>query len=1220
MADSAHPVPRWIAAVLWAAGAFGLFALIGFVILPPVIQSVMTKQLSERLHRPVSIREVLVNPFTWSLQISGVVIREPRSDERFVSFERLHLNFDALSLIRLGPVVSEATLDGLFVSVVRRDDLTYNLSDLLEASDRGPHDPDASPLRFSINNIRVTGGGIDFDDRPKHVRHTVRDIEISVPFVSNMPKAIDIFVTPAFSATVNGTPVAFQGQTKPFNESLATEVTIMVADVNIPSYLEYLPGPLTFALPSAALDGTLTVSFRQYADRNPALVLQGTVVLKQVVVNTLDDRLVSRIPRLVVNVDAADVFNRTATVQSIALERPEFHARRNRSGIINLTTLGAAGPPESGDSRSEAPTTTAPPGPRGNAPFRVMVEAFKMSDATVTWTDATTQPPFAATLAPVTMTVSHLTNEPGKPADVMLTLSTDAGEAVTHQGALILEPLSANGRVTVRGAPIKRYAAYYRHKVPVSVEGGTVNAAVQYRYQANDKHSVKTVSDGSVVITGLRVKRPGTVEDFLKVPQLSVTGTQIDLVHHAIQVGEVATHQGMVLVERAGDGTIDLLQLADPTGGTRPNGEAPPSARRPPSARDAPQPWTLQVKKLRLDQYAMTVIDRVPKSPALFTLKPLNLVVSRFSTAKDSQAEVSADLTVNAAGRLVVRGTAGIAPIAATLRVDLHELPLVPFQPYVSEKMRVTIAGGQAATEGILTVTAQGTDQPVIRYRGNAQLSQAALRDHPNGEELLKLHQVAVTDLQAVTRPSEVRAQEVALDNPDVRVAVNENGKTNMAALFIESEPQSEPHALVQGRGRVRLVSVRAPAVTEAPAAPGPIISVERVTVRNGRVGFTDRSLSPHYATALTDIRMTLTGLTSEPGHPATGQLQARVNDTSPVNVEGTVDALAGAFFADVGVHVKGIELSPLGPYAGKYVGYLIKKGQVSMDLTYLIEGGTIQSSNQVLVKQLAFGEETNSPDATTLPVKLAVSLLRDRSGDIKLDIPVTGSLDDPSFSVGGVILGVIKNMLVKAATSPFSLLSAAVGSEEELSHIDFSPGNAALTPAARTRLTTLATLLHDRPGVKLDIVGRVDPGRDREALKQLFYERKLKAQKLADLARQGRTPQSVDAVTIEPAERSRYLKEAYKQEDMPGKPTYVFGILKSIPDADMERMLLGAITITADDLRQLAQQRGAAVKEFLVNEKQIEAERAYLVDGEAHPTGDEKGGPETRVVLAIHQ
>ncbi|HET9866865.1 MAG TPA: DUF748 domain-containing protein, partial [Nitrospira sp.] len=720
MQQSARLVPRWIAAVLWVAGAVGLFALIGFVILPPIIKSLLTNQLSERLHRSVSIQEVEVNPFRWSLKVSGFVIREPGSDERFVSFEQLDLNVDAMSLIRLGPVVSEVAMDGLFVSVIRHDDLTYNLSDLLDelASGREPEEPDAAPLRFSINNIRLTNGGIDFHDRPKHISHTVRDMDLRIPFLSNMPKAIDIFTTPAFSATVNGTPVAFQGQTKPFNESLATEMNISLTDVAIPAYVEYLPRPLTFALPSAALDSHLTVSFRQYTDRKPALVLQGILLLKHVVIKTLEDRLVSRIPHLAVTVDEVDVFDRTATVESIVLEKPEFHARRDRSGTINFTTLGMTGEPKPEDAANESRRPTSIKSHEGSA-FRYRVREFTMRDAKVTWTDATTQPSFAATLAPVTVTASHLTNQPGESADVTLGLTTDAGETLRQQGTVTLEPLSVNGTLELRGVPITRYAPYYSQGLPGTVKAGTISARLQYRYEADPENVVKTLSDLSVSINGLRLIQPGKKEDFLKIPHLSMTDTQVDLVKRSIEIGEVATINGRLRMERAADGTIDLAQLAGSAQEAQGKGEAP--ADRPSRALNTVPPWAIELKKLRLEQYAMTVRDLVPKAPATFHIEPVNLVISRLSTATNTQAELSAKVTMNPAGRLSVNGTVGITPVAASLHVNLRELALVPFQPYLSEKMRVTIAGGLLATEGTLTVT-QETAQPVIRYSGQAQV------------------------------------------------------------------------------------------------------------------------------------------------------------------------------------------------------------------------------------------------------------------------------------------------------------------------------------------------------------------------------------------------------------------------------------------------------------------------------------------------------------------
>ena len=100
------------------------------------------------------------------------------------------------------------------------------------------------------------------------------------------------------------------------------------------------------------------------------------------------------------------------------------------------------------------------------------------------------------------------------------------------------------------------------------------------------------------------------------------------------------------------------------------------------------------------------------------------------------------------------------------------------------------------------------------------------------------------------------------------------------------------------------------------------------------------------------------------------------------------------------------------------------------MTVKYLIENRKLAAENNVRLDQLTFGEKVESPTATQLPVLLAVSLLKDRHGVIDIDLPISGSLDDPQFSVGGLIVRVIVNLLTKIITAPFSALASAFGSQ----------------------------------------------------------------------------------------------------------------------------------------------------------------------------------------------
>jgi hypothetical protein len=155
-----------------------------------------------------------------------------------------------------------------------------------------------------------------------------------------------------------------------------------------------------------------------------------------------------------------------------------------------------------------------------------------------------------------------------------------------------------------------------------------------------------------------------------------------------------------------------------------------------------------------------------------------------------------------------------------------------------------------------------------------------------------------------------------------------------------------------------------------------------------------------------------------------------------------------------------------------------------------------------------------DSPDATTLPVNLAISLLKNNRGEIDLNLPISGSLDDPQFSIGGLIIKVIVNLFVKAVTSPFALLGSMFGSGEELSNVEFAVGRASLDAAGTKKLESLAKALVERNSLKLEIVGRADPEIDKEGVKRAGIERAMKAEKLKDLKKAGEG-KSLDDIEI---------------------------------------------------------------------------------------------------------
>jgi len=244
------------------------------------------------------------------------------------------------------------------------------------------------------------------------------------------------------------------------------------------------------------------------------------------------------------------------------------------------------------------------------------------------------------------------------------------------------------------------------------------------------------------------------------------------------------------------------------------------------------------------------------------------------------------------------------------------------------------------------------------------------------------------------------------------------------------------------------------------------------------------------------------------------------------------------------------------------------------------------------------------------------VALMKDKDGVIDVDLPISGSLNDPQFSVGGIVVKALVNLLTKAVTSPFALIGAlAGGGGEELAYIEFVPGSSALSAEDEAKLKTLARALDERPGLKLEVGGRTDPQPDGDALRRAVVDRQIKAAKLKDA--NARAGVSVDEVTIAPEERDKYLTAAYKDAKF-DRPRTAIGLLKDLPPAEMEQLMLANAKVADDDLRQLANARAQTAKAWLVDNGKVAAERVFIVSAKAGAEGVKDSGKPTRVDFSL--
>jgi uncharacterized protein involved in outer membrane biogenesis len=1179
----------------WILGVIVAIGVIGFLVVPPIAKHYLVATLSQELKREVTIESLRFNPYTLAVTVRGFVMKDRTGPEPALTFEELYVNASLGSVFRLAPVLDQIRLVKPHLRVVRNDDRTYNFQDLIDEALNKPK-TEGPPPRLALYNIEVADGRIDFDDRPERNQHSVTEIHVGIPFISTIPGHAEINVQPLLAAKVNGAPFQLTGETKPFHDTHQTALKIDLDALQLPKYFDYSPVPLKFKLPSGQLDTRLALAFTTIQGKPQALVVFGDVALTKIVVQDLAGAPVLGLPALRVAIGALDAIGRKADVKSVEIEGVEAHLARLKSGEINVLKLAPELPPSDSKAASAQPA----------APFVFTIGEIKLADGKVHIADDVPAKPYRVVLQNIAASVQGLSNAPDAKAAAKLGFETDAKGTFAYDGTVQLTPIRAEGKVDFTGFRLGAMYPYYEDALNLEVADGTLDVGTRFEAALDAGKLDARLSELAATIKSLQVHFPGDKIPLWRVPLLEVKDGTADLAKQSIVLGEVSGRDATGRIERDADGELHFARMLKtaPAGAAKTGGDA----------------WQVLTKRARLERFAVNFEDRTTAPPVKVNVAGIDVTAEDMGTTRGVRGKAAIRATVNKTGRVSIAGPLTTNPVVGRMNIDVRTVDIVPFQPYVDQVLNLGINSGAVSTKGVLDFDLPQSGKPKVGYAGDVNVTDFASVDKPTSQDLLKWKSLFAGSIKSTLEPLQVVAGEVALSEFYSRLIVNPDGTFNLQGL--RKKPGSEPEAAKPDAGKPagdqaagKPAAEKPAAGTEAKvaevamiAAMPPNISVGKITLQGGNINFSDFFVRPNYSANLTGVGGSVSAITPET--PGEVELRGKVDNIAPVEITGKINPLARDLFLDIKANATDIELPPLSPYSVKYAGYGIERGKLSVKVKYLVENRKLTAENNVYLDQLTFGEKVESPTATKLPVLLAVALLKDRNGVIDINLPVGGSLDDPQFSVGGIVIQVIVNLIVKAVTAPFALLGSMFGGGEELAYLEFAPGSAQLDAADETKLKSIAKALTERPGLKLDVGGRVDPAADREGLKRATVENQVKAQKVKETGK-GAAAIPLDEIKVEPSEYPKYLTAAYKDASFP-KPRNVIGIARDLPVPEMEALMLTNAQATEEDLRQLANRRAQAAKDWLVAKGGVPADRVFLVAPKLDTEGiKDKGKPE---------
>jgi hypothetical protein len=790
---------------------------------------------------------------------------------------------------------------------------------------------------------------------------------------------------------------------------------------------------------------------------------------------------------------------------------------------------------------------------------RLLIHKLSLADARLEWTDHLVNPPFSTLLGPISVEVHDLSTLPDDTGRQRVEVRNQSGGVLSWSGSVEFSPLRSQGDFSIRGEAFDDLFEYAGRHVPFESDIGAASIDFHYELHLDDNQELElSVSRLMGEVNGLQIKQPGVDGPVVSIPAINLVNGGMRWPAQELSADEVSLSGLEVNAWLEPDGEISLMALVPETD----QGEA--AGTNPDAGQDSGQPWILGLSSFSVNEGKIQLQDRSLESAPTFNLTGLKVEINEINLEDGALFPTRAGIDIASGGRVDFDGRVGLFPdFNAAGSFRLKEFTLAALQDYAAQSARIEIQHGTLDLAGDVTSNATET----LGYAGSVRVTALDILDGVLQEQLIALESMVIDRAEVGLSANSANLSVVELRAPAGRIHIAEDLTTNVGDLVIEPEVGEAE------------VEDDAAAQTSAPA-----VTVAGIEFESGQLDFSDFSLPLPFETRISSLNGTISTLASQSSEPASVNLEGQVNEFGQARIEGTISAWAPTQNTDIALTFRNLEIARLSPYTIQFAGYKIAEGRMDLDLEYKLTNEQLEGSNAIVMRELTLGEKVEHPDAASLPLGLAIALLKDSQGVIDIDLPVSGNLDDPEFSYGSVIAQALFNLITKVVTAPFRLLGNLVGIDsEDFGTLEFQPGDAEVSPPDREKLVKLSEAMAMRPELVLEVGGVFSESLDRQALRQLQVE--------ARIAEREQPGDEFSRNVIE-----ELFAESFPGADLVGlQAEFTPPVEEGSDDApqldqlayvnELKRRMIDNEPVSDEQLVQLAQQRGEGVLAVIMGE-----------------------------------
>lgn len=1145
-------------------GLIAFYALTGFVVLPKLLAWKLPEIIHQTFGAPASLSSITFNPFNGQLKVSGFDLKDKNKQPLF-AFAELFADLDAPESLKSGSLALEQLqLNQPVLHIIALKEGGYNFP-TLQSADKPDEKPKNSLFPLEIKQLALNNGELSWLDLnlSESATETFKAINLSLKDFTTEPNGkADLTLAGQLST---GGELSWQTDlsVQPFGAK--GHIKLDKLPVNR-LWTLFLKDQLNFKL----ADGEANVGFDyQLAYLNEKVQLtvkEGTLAARCLQFTAVDNpQPVIDIPEFSIQGIDFDWDAQKLQIADIATKGVNLKTWLNNQGQFNYKTLFTG----KADSKKAATSAEPVANPIPVKPWRVTIARTGFQNLNAEFEDRTENPLGKAKVAEVNIQLNGLLLDY---TPEQLQLSIQKG-SIGGQNLSLLKPVDQ--MVTQ----------------PLSLKLGELQFTLgEYKLDYHASKLDMLARDGSLVLFNFKFNDPNSKQPLIAIPDLTVQGARFDLAKQQLSINRVQSEKGSLNAWLDKEGRLNYQQLFK-TGQSK-YAKSVKSVEPIKPASDK-QNWQLSLNEFQLKNYRLKFQDNTQKEPVSFELAPFNLTLQNVTQKKGAKFLFTLLTKVNQTGALDLKGHLIMEPFSSEIQVALKNLGLKNFQEYLNDYLRVDIIDGALDSTATLKLSRPTPSLDLqLQVHGGTDVKEFVLRDQIINKDLIKWQSLKLDAVDFDLADLRLNIGNVLIRQPYGRVTIKQDRSLNFDDIIIKHTPGS--------------TSVKAAPAKLEPGkkAVQPGYQIGAVTIAGGSSDFSDFSLILPFVVQLNDLNGRIKSISSDQKKLTDFDLAGKVFDLSPMDVKGKFNADFSEL--DIGMHFKGMPLPFISPYMVEFAGYKIEKGKMSVDLLYKITDRKLTAENNFVLDQLTLGEKVENPKATSLPLSLAIALLKDGDGRIKINMPISGSLDDPQFSVIPLLWDAFVNMLTRVVSSPFSALGALVSSDADFSAVIFSEGAEELPNAEYSKLNDLAIALQKKPELSIEIKGRAYEKQDWPAMQEDALLDQLKAVKAEELKKLGKR-QRAEYVELSEGDYQRLLADLFIQKFPHLGKRPLFGTPELIDsNADFyevaKKQLAAVIPPNKLKLTELASARARNIAQYLIQKGGISQERIFILDFELKP------------------